>query len=38
MVVDKLNGYNINDGTDMKITEAFMRELGISYGYQSFFC
>lgn len=38
MVVDKAHGYNINDGLDMKITEAFMRELKIPYGYESFFC
>lgn len=37
VVVDKRCGYNINDETDLHITEAFMKELGVPYGYESFY-
>lgn len=37
MVVDKRVGYNINDMTDLHITEAFMQELGIPYGDKAFY-
>lgn len=35
IVIPKSQGYNINDGMDIRIVEAMMKEEGVPYGYQN---